>query len=415
MYSLFRGECILEINSKSVVRSINTIEKMLISFLRVGICGGELDETISENINEENLVKLYNLAHEHDLAHIVADVLFKKKLMPDYEIKDIYRANLMMSLVRYQNLSIELEKICTLLEENQIPHIPLKGAVIRKYYPEPWLRTSGDIDILIKPEDLEKAGNLIINNLKYTRHGVSSHDWCLLSEDKIIVELHYSLIEHSKLSKNRERHTWKSDCLENIWENATLAENKDYRYNMSNELFYFYHIAHMAKHFEIGGCGIRTFLDLWLLNTKFDYNREEEEKILETSGLLKFEKCVTQLSQVWFSNGSYDETVRFMENYILPSGVFGNVENKVVVQQLKRGGKFKFVLTKVFMPYNNLKSYYPILQKHKWLTPIFQVHRWCRLLSLSGVKYYADEIKANYSVDNYKAEITKEMLKKIGL
>lgn len=398
-----------------MVRAINTIEKMLISFLRVGICGGELDETIKENINEENLVKLYNFAHEHDLAHIVADVLFKKKLISDCEIKDVYRANLMMSLVRYQNLSIELEKLCNLLEENQIPHIPLKGAVIRKYYPEPWLRTSGDIDILINSENLEKAGNLIINNLKYTKHHVSAHDWCLLSEDKVIVELHYSLIEHSKLAKNVERHTWDSDCLVNIWKSSVLDDNKHYKYKMSNELFYFYHIAHMAKHFEIGGCGIRTFLDLWLLNAKFDYNREEEEKILGDSGLLKFEKCAKALSEAWFSNGSYDETVRFMENYILPSGVFGNVENKVVIQQLKRGGKFKFVLTKVFMPYNNLKSFYPVLKNRKWLTPFFQVHRWCRLLSAGGVKRYANEIKTNYSVDKFKAETTKDILKKIGL
>ena len=26
----------------------------------------------------------------------------------------------------------------------------LKGAVLRQYYPEPWLRTSGDIDILVE-------------------------------------------------------------------------------------------------------------------------------------------------------------------------------------------------------------------------------------------------------------------------
>lgn len=29
---------------------------------------------------------------------------------------------------------------------------------------------------------------------------------------------------------------------------------------MKEEMFYFYHIAHLAKHFEVGGCGIRQII-----------------------------------------------------------------------------------------------------------------------------------------------------------
>ncbi|MBQ4516713.1 MAG: nucleotidyltransferase family protein [Clostridia bacterium] len=191
---------------------------MLIDFLRVDIFGGELGEFTKENITEDNLTEIYNLAQKHDLAHVVADILFKTKLMPEVSISESYRAALLIALARYQRLSFELEKVCNLLEENGIPHMPLKGSVIRKYYTEPWLRTSGDIDILVKPEDLEKAGNLIINEFNYIKSGVSSHDWCLFTEDRIIVELHYSLIEQGNV-QGRKRHKWYCQCLENIWDN----------------------------------------------------------------------------------------------------------------------------------------------------------------------------------------------------
>ena len=39
---------------------------------------------------------------------------------------------------------------------------------------------------------------------------------------------------------------------------------------MLDELFYFYHIAHMVKHFENGGCGIRPVV-LSLLKENFEF------------------------------------------------------------------------------------------------------------------------------------------------
>ena len=46
---------------------------------------------------------------------------------------------------------------CNALEKAQIPFVPLKGSVIRKYYPEAWMRTSSDIDVLVHKEDVEKT------------------------------------------------------------------------------------------------------------------------------------------------------------------------------------------------------------------------------------------------------------------
>ena len=51
----------------------------------------------------------------------------------------------------------EYENLCSAFEKAQIPFLPLKGSVIRKYYPEAWMRTSCDIDILVHDEDVGRA------------------------------------------------------------------------------------------------------------------------------------------------------------------------------------------------------------------------------------------------------------------
>ena len=53
-----------------------------------------------------------------------------------------------MSVYRYEQSQTEIKKITHVLTELKIPYILLKGPRVRKYYPEPWLRTSCDIDII---------------------------------------------------------------------------------------------------------------------------------------------------------------------------------------------------------------------------------------------------------------------------
>lgn len=394
---------------------MNTIENMLITLLRAGICGGEIDNATKENINEENLEKLYKLAQSHDVAHIVADVLFKQSLMPDGEIAVRYKRSLMMSILRYQQLSFELNRIRALFEENQIPYMPLKGSVLRKYYPEPWLRTSCDIDILVNRKDLQRAADLLVHKFNYATARKGSHDWSFFSGDNAHIELHYDLIEQEALSKNQPRHKWNTAYLGDIWSYSAPADHKSSEYKMTAEMFYYYHIAHMAKHFESGGCGVRTFIDLWILNNKFEYNRNEAEKLLSESGLLQFEHGVRTLSEVWFSNAEADELTKATESYVLKGGVYGNTENRVAFQQNKRGSKLKFAISRIFLPYEFLRFQYPVLQKQKWLLPICQVRRWFRLVFFGRVKRSVTEFRINQGLTDEKIKDTAELLKRLGL
>ena len=116
-----------------------------------------------------------------------------------------------------------------------------------------------------------------------------------------------------------------------------------------------------------------------------------------------------------YSDGEYNETVKFMEAYILSAGAFGNVENKVAVQQLKHGSKFKYALKRVWLPYERMMFYYPSVQNKKWLMPVFQIRRWFKLLFLGGVKRSVKELRVNASITVSESEIIKRMLDELGL
>ena len=67
-----------------------------------------------------------------------------------------------MSVYRNEQIKYAFAQICDTFELSSIPYIPLKGSVIRPYYPKESMRTSCDIDILVKEENHEAAIDVLV-------------------------------------------------------------------------------------------------------------------------------------------------------------------------------------------------------------------------------------------------------------
>lgn len=290
----------------------------------------------------------------------------------------------------------------------EIPFLPLKGSVIRKYYPEPWMRTSCDIDVLVHEKNLRAAVSCLVETLKYTEREQNSHDISLFSPSGVHLELHYNLIEDGRVNSS-------TAILQNVWEQASPKKQYQYWFEMSDEMFYFYHIAHMAKHLQQGGCGIRTFIDLWILDNLSEINTVNKNKLLEVGGLSQFSKTASKLASCWMDNLPMDSVCEKMQNYILSGGVYGTQENLILVQQQKKGGRFKYALSKIIIPYDTIKFHYLILQKHRWLTPIMQVRRWFKLIFRGHAKRSMRELSYNSNISKSQADEMKTFLDEIGL
>lgn len=367
------------------------------------VCGKPLDKS-QYVFTDEELAELYKLSKNHDLAHLVGNALIKNDLIQNDEIKAKFQKQIMIAVYRYEKMNYELGRLRTALNKAQILFIPLKGSVLRQYYPEPWMRTSCDIDILVHDEQVDETAQVIVRKLGYNYEKKNYHDISLMSDSRVHLELHHSIKENKA----------NIDVLLAEYRRYTVPF-EGYEYQFTNEFFLFHQIAHASYHFLGGGCGIRPFLDIWVLNHRIDFDREKREKLLSDGGLDVFAKQAELLSEVWFGDAEHTEITRQMEEYILRGGVYGTTTNRVAVQQQKQGGKMKYALSKIFIPYDAIKFHYSILQKHKWLTPIMEVRRWGKLIFCGHLKRTVKELKYNSTISEDAAAEAKTLLKNVGL
>lgn len=385
------------------------------SLLRCALSGKVLSEAEMAEVMPEKLSELQPLSQKHDISHLIGYGLYlngvidhKRMALPDGDTGKYFYRSQFIAVYRYEHLSHELEGICEALEEAKIKFVPLKGFVLRQYYPEPWMRTSCDIDVLVQENDLERASAVLTEKLGYKQDGKGSHDVSFFTPMKQHVELHYRLMEDGLINES-------NDILSEIWNDVTPKSGYTYFCEMSDEMFYFYHIAHMAKHFENGGCGVRSIIDLFILDNLDGADVAKRDALLEKGGLSRFAEVARRLSRVWLGGDDGDTLTERMAEYVLNGGIYGTNENRIAVQQQKTGGKLRYILSRVFLPYETLKFYYPILQKHKWLTPFMEVRRWFKLILCGHFRRVKKELDYNQSIDKASADDTKQFLLDIGL
>ena len=369
---------------------------------------------ILSSLSREDIISAIKLAKRHDIAHLVcSELLSGSALKGDEALERAMNKELILAHLRCENLCHELERVCACLSDAQIPHIPLKGSVLRSLYPEPWMRSSCDIDVLVPEELLVKAQDALISVLEYEKGERGGHDVAFTSKSGVHVELHFGTVEEGRASDARS-------LLMHIWDHATPVEQGGYTHRLSDAMFYFYHIAHMAKHFENGGSGVRPLIDMVILESSPEADRGKREELLALGGLEAFERECMLLAKRWFGSEEAPPSpdTAFTEGlgqFILHGGAFGTVENMVTINQSKSGSRAGYVLSRLFMPYSRLKLIYPVLERHKWLFPFYQVVRWIKVITDKRVGRSVEEMKRSGSVSQRESENAKMMLERLGL
>lgn len=387
--------------------AVERVTEIMMRLIGSEIRGAVADKIEEDVLTEEFLASLYKLSKSHDMAHIVGSALAGSGQLPKNEIGKKFEKQTYMAVFRYERLNYEYGQICSVLEKNNITYVPLKGAVIRDYYPRAWMRTSCDIDVLVYEDELEKAVNALCKALSYTadeeRH---YHDISLFSNSGIHLELHFSILESMD---NIDK------MLVKVWDHCFPKEEGSYKYLQTNEYFVFHHVAHMAYHFVHGGCGIKPFADLYLLLDKMEFDDGAVQRYCDECGIGKFYAQVKKLAKVWLGGEEHDELTRQMEEYVLLGGVYGSQKNTVAMNQVKRGGRLNYALTRIWVPLDQLKRRYPSLEKHVWLFPFYQVRRWFSILFKGRLLRSFKELKVSGQVTKTESESIGNILEKLEL
>lgn len=386
---------------------MNTKE-ILIALLTSELLKRTVDERVKAELSEEKIAELYSLSKHHDLTHILAAALDRVGLLGEGEIASLLKNERMVAVFRYRRLSDELGRLAEFFENEKIEHIALKGSYLRDFYPEPWMRTSCDIDILIKKEELDRARALLEEKMGYKPVARTGHDISFDSPSGVHLELHFTLFEDGTFGSSEER-------LSSVWQYASLVEGKKFTYLVTDEFFYLYHIVHMAKHFMVGGCGIKSILDHWVLNNLVPHDREKRRAFLENSEFICFEEKITELTRAWFDGAERTPFVELVEDFIVIGGVYGTVQNSVSVGVVRRKSRFVYAMSRIFPPYRTMARIYPSLKKCKIILPFYHIRRWCRVVFGGGVRKAGAELSKSNSISEEEIKRTETILTGLGL
>ena len=171
----------------------------------------------------------------------------------------------------------------------------------------------------------------------------------------------------------------------------------------------------MAYHFQHGGCGIRSVLDIYLICHQMQYDEEKLIEFCKEAQIATFYNYIRQLSEVWFGNEDYTSITIAMEEYILHGGTYGTKDNYAAVGQTKQGGHLRYMLSRIFVSYDHLRGRYPALEGHKWMIPFYQIKRWNDMIKKGNLKTYTEEFKLSKNINKKQIDSTEKLLKVLEL
>ena len=370
--------------------------------------------------------KLYEAGKKHSVLPILFQVLCRQgsdckdnsgKVMELFKkayISAVYLASL-------QDCS--LEELGEKLTERGIGYVPVKGSVIKKLYPEPDLRTMGDLDLLIQEKD-RAAADEIMKSLGYERQGLGSNVWTY-KRGMVTFEIHVNLAG-KKYWNDVDYIGYFSELFQ---KSHPIGEKTERRLTLEDHFLFL--CFHLAKHLCSTGAGIRMILDIALYIKHYDkqmdwqYIWEEADKLQ----LRDFIENMLFICRSWFhvetavsAERMDSRTQAIFEEYVLSGGVFG-FEREDSIRRLRKGireegsnrslwVKLRALLYLAFPDREHMKDFLPELEDHPALLPAAWVKRW--YLGLRNKERVKKSLE-NFSGNVEEAKSQWELLKKIGL
>ncbi len=337
--------------------------------------------TTIEYDNSLDISSFFTLVKQQRLIQLIWPVLDKqederwKKLAEELKIE--YNRSIHKTLFQQNDNETFLQE----MEKIGEPCLPLKGWIMREYYPDIFLRNMNDFDVLMRNFEREKYWEMM-KSLGYELYEIDEgqHD-TYFKMPYTMIELHVSLSSYYMQNARPDIDRW----LKEIWERCVLQNDKNYIYRMKPEDFYIYHLIHMYKHMEDGGCGIRPVIDIFVFLKKEEdtLNWTYINQTLREINLLTFERSMKKMSKECFASEKchLSEEMNKLLIFLLGNGLFGSKKVQAAGRMAKSEGesdtkkKLHMILNTVFLPLNEMTIRFPILKKHPFLLPICWILR----------------------------------------
>ena len=337
-------------------------------------------------------IKVARYAQEQSLCGIIY-VQCRGFLTEDSAALDLLHHGFYSAVYAAVNGEAALNQAADALERAGIPYLPFKGEVLRRYYPQPELRTMGDKDILIHQEH-RKSVDQIMLLLGYEKFVDNHAVWTYLKPN-LMFEIH-DVMFYEYLRNTVDYREY----FQHIWESA-VPENDKGRYNPDPNYHFVYLMCHTAKHIINKGIGFRAFLDiLFMAQKEKDLQWGWITGELERLKLLGFTETCFAFCKRWFDVDLPLPAGELDDNFFAEitaktfrDGTFGlhNMQNEAAhsAKEIHRAKqaywKTALVLTwnKLFPSYEDMQliPWYRFVDGRPWLLPLAWVYRWFYVLT----------------------------------
>ena len=365
---------------------MSTITRTSEQLLYLMACALQGVSAQEEVLADADLKQLLLMARKHSVASMVCMALEKTAVFANVDEAAKKQWLEVKNKAVRKNMLLDAERKAILheLEIQGIWYMPLKGSILKDWYPKPGMREMADNDILFDPAGRKQVREIFQNRgYKTVSFGKLNHD----EYEKPPIynfEMHVSLF-HGMYKELTAQY-------ENVKERLLPVDGTAYQFAFTPEDFYVFALAHAHKHYSHSGTGVRTLADIYVMDRHLGdiMDRDEVEQKLTQLGIAEYEQHSRVLAEKLFSavrplaETELTEDEKEMLLYYCDATTYGTVGNSVNnrLHELQENSeditlwtKLKYCGVRLFPGREFCKLHYPFVYRHPWTMPFFWVWR----------------------------------------
>ena len=267
-------------------------QKIFFDFLR--FCIGSAKE-IPSSLKEADWKELYRIAQKQALTGVLLHGIkqLPKELAPDAGLLMQWMG--MAQKIRQQNIRLFLDsaKVCKKFKDVGFRNCILKGQGNALLYPDPYMRTSGDIDIY-----LDGGRNRVMQYInKVCPNQVMRYHHVAFPVMKTAIEVHFTPSYMFFPIHNRRMQKWFKEVMDLQCSNVvTLLDGYGEITVPTMSFNVIYILSHLYRHVFTEGIGLRQLIDYYFVLVKSEERRVKNltalQRELKYLGLWKFAGAV---------------------------------------------------------------------------------------------------------------------------
>ena len=309
-------------------------QKIFFDFLR--FCIGSAKE-IPDSLKKVDWKELYAIAKKQALLGVLFHGIQRlpKELAPEQKL--LMQWMVMAEMIRKQNIRLfqDSVKVCKNFENEGFANCILKGQGNALLYPDPYMRTPGDIDIYLSGgrKRVMQYINKVCPNQVMRYHHV---DFPVM---KTAIEVHFTPSYMFFPIHNSRMQKWFKEVMgEQCNHRVSLPDGYGEIHVPQVSFNVIYILSHLYRHIFTEGIGLRQLLDYYyvLISDDLLLIRDRVQKALKHLGLWKFAQAVMFVMKEVFGL-SEDRMIapmdekegRFLLDEIMRGGNFGQYDDRM--------------------------------------------------------------------------------------